>query len=46
MVPAITLEGLVTAIFFVCEIFVFTLAVLNYNLFGDIFGRGLDDNKA
>lgn len=46
MVPAITLEGLVTAIFFFGAIFVLTLAVLNRNLFADIFGQGLSDNKA
>ena len=46
MVPAITLEGLVTAIFFFGAVFVTVLAVLNYNLFGDIFGKGIDDTKA
>jgi hypothetical protein len=46
MVPAITLEGLVTAIFFFGAIFVLTLAVLNRNLFADIFGQGLSDTKA
>ena len=46
MVPSITLEGLVTAIFFFGAIFVLTLAVLNKNLLADIFGQGIDDNKA
>lgn len=46
MVPAITLEGLVTAIFFFGAVFVTVLAVLNHNLFGDIFGKGIDDSKA
>jgi hypothetical protein len=46
MVPNITLEGLVTAIFFFGAIFVLTLAVLNKNLLADIFGQGIDDNKA
>lgn len=46
MIPAITLEGLVTAIFFFGAIFVLTLAVLNRNLFADIFGQGLSDSKA
>lgn len=46
MVPAITLEGMVTAIFFLGAIFVLTLAFLNRNLFADIFGRGIDDSKA
>ena len=46
MVPAITLEGLVTAIFFFGAVFVTALAVLNHNLFGDIFGKGIDDTKA
>ena len=46
MIPAITMEGLVTAIFFLGAIFVTVLAVLNHNLFGDIFGKGIDDTKA
>ena len=46
MVPSITLEGLVTAIFFFGAIFVLTLAVLNRNLLADIFGQGIDDSKA
>jgi hypothetical protein len=46
MVPVITLEGLVTAIFFFGAVFVTVLAVLNHNLFGDIFGKGIDDTKA
>jgi len=46
MIPAITFEGLVTAIFFFGAVFVTVLAVLNHNLFGDIFGKGIDDTKA
>lgn len=46
MVPAITLEGLVTTIFFFGAVFVTVLAILNHNLFGDIFGKGIDDTKA
>jgi hypothetical protein len=46
MVPIVTLEGLVTAIFFFGAIFVLILAVLNRSLFSDIFGVGLDDHKA
>jgi len=46
MVPAITLEGLVTAIFFFGAVFVTILTVLNLSLFGDIFGVGIDDTKA
>lgn len=46
MIPAITMEGLVTAIFFLGAIFVTVLVVLNHNLFGDIFGKGIDDTKA
>ena len=46
MVSALTLEGLVTAIFFFGAVFVTVLAVLNFNLFGDIFGKGIDDSKA
>ncbi len=46
LVPSVTLEGLVTAIFFFGAIFVLALAILNRNLFSDIFGQGLSDNKA
>jgi len=46
LLPSVTLEGLVTAIFFFGAVFVTTLAVLNRNLFGDIFGKGIDDTKA
>ncbi len=46
MIPAITMEGLVTAIFFFGAVFVTILSVLNFNLFGDIFGKGIDDTKA
>ena len=46
LMPAVTLEGLVTAIFFFGAVFVSTLAILNRNLFSDIFGKGIDDTKA
>ncbi len=46
LIPSVTLEGLVTAIFFFGAVFVTTLAVLNRNLFGDIFGKGISDIKA
>ena len=46
LLPSVTLEGLVTAIFFFGAVFVTVLAVLNNNLFGDIFGKGIDDSKA
>ena len=46
LLPSVTLEGLVTAIFFFGAVFVTTLAVLNRNLFGDIFGKGISDTKA
>ncbi len=46
LVPSVTLEGIVTAVFFFGAIFVLTLAYLNRNLFSDIFGQGLSDNKA
>jgi hypothetical protein len=41
-----SLENLVTAIFFFGAVFVLILAVLNRNLFADIFGIGLSDSKA
>ena len=46
LLPGVTLEGLVTAIFFFGAIFVLILAVLNRNLFANIFGVGLSDTKA
>ncbi len=46
LLPSVTLEGLVTTIFFFGAVFVTVLAVLNNNLFGDIFGKGIDDPKA
>lgn len=46
LLPSVTLEVLVTAIFFFGAVFVTTLAVLNRNLFADIFGKGIDDTKA
>jgi hypothetical protein len=46
MLPMVTLEGLVSAIFFFGAVFVAILAVLNHNLLGGIFGIGIDDTKA
>ena len=46
LLPSVTLEGLVAAIFFFGAVFVVTLAVLNRNLFADIFGKGISDTKA
>lgn len=46
LVPSVTLEGIVTAVFFFGAIFVLTLAYLNRNLFSDIFGQGLSNNRA
>lgn len=46
LLPSLTLEGLVTAIFFLGAVFVTTLAVLNRKLFADIFGKGISDTKA
>ena len=46
MLPMVTLEGLVSAIFFFGAVFVAILAVLNHNLLGGIFGKGIDDTKA
>lgn len=46
LLPGITLEGLVTAIFFFGALFVLALAFLNINLFRDIFGKKISDSKA
>lgn len=46
MMPVIPLEALMSAIFFFGAVFVTILAVLNFNLFGDIFGKGIDDTNA
>jgi hypothetical protein len=46
LLPGVTLEGLVTAIFFFGAIFVLLLAFLNRNLFAGIFGVGVSDSKA
>ncbi|TFG49634.1 MAG: hypothetical protein E4H33_01870 [Anaerolineales bacterium] len=43
LVPAVTQDGLVTAIFFFGAVSVLTLAILNRNLFVDILGKGIDD---
>ncbi len=46
LLPSVTLEGLITAIFFFGAVFVITMAVLSRNLLADIFGKGIDDTKA
>jgi hypothetical protein len=46
LLPSVTLEGLVTAIFFFGAIFVLMVAVLNRSLFAGIFGLGISDSKA
>lgn len=46
LLPNLSLEDLVTAIFFFGAVFVLILAVLNYNLFANIFGVGISDSKA
>lgn len=46
LIPGLSLENLVTAIFFFGAVFVLILAFLNRNLFASIFGIGLSDSKA
>jgi hypothetical protein len=46
LMGGVSLDNLVTAIFFFGAVFVLILAVLNRNLFADIFGVGLSDSKA
>jgi hypothetical protein len=46
LMPGLSLESLVTAIFFFGAVFVMVLAILNRNLFVNIFGIGLSDAKA
>ncbi len=46
LMPGLSLENLVTAIFFFGALFVTILAVLNRNLFASIFGLDLSDSKA
>ncbi len=46
LMPGATLDGLVTAIFFFGAVFVLILAVLNRNLFANIFGTTINDSKA
>ena len=46
LIPSLSLEILVTSIFFFGALFVLVLAVLNRNLFASIFGVGIDDSKA
>jgi hypothetical protein len=46
LLPTLTLEDLVTAIFFFGAVFVLVLAILNRNLFASIFGVGISDARA
>jgi len=46
LLPSLSLENLVTAIFFFGAVFVLMLAILNRNLLANIFGMGLNDTKA
>ncbi len=46
LLPGLSLENLVTSIFFFGAIFVLVLAILNYNLFANIFGVGISDARA
>lgn len=46
LMPSISLESLITAIFFFGAVFVLVLAILNRNLLANIFGIGLTDAKA
>jgi hypothetical protein len=46
LIPSLSLESLITAIFFFGAVFVMVLAILNRNLLANIFGIGLSDAKA
>lgn len=46
LMPGLSLEILVTAIFFFGAVFVLVLAILNRNLFASIFGIGISDPMA
>jgi hypothetical protein len=46
LLPGVSLENLVTAIFFFGAVFVLILAILNRRLFASIFGMDLSDSKA
>jgi len=46
LMPDLTLEGLVTALFFFGAVFVLMLAKLNRDLFANIFGIGMSDIEA
>lgn len=46
LLPGVSLENLVTAIFFFGAVFVLILAILNRSLFASIFGMDLSDSKA
>ena len=46
LMPGLSLENLVTAIFFFGAVFVLVLAILNRTLLANIFGIGLSDSKA
>jgi len=46
LIPGLSFETLVTVIFLFGAVFVLVLAVLNYNLFTNIFGVGISDSEA
>ncbi len=46
LIPSLTLEILVTAIFFFGAVFVMVLTILSRNLFANIFGLGISDSEA
>jgi len=46
LLPGLSLENLISAIFFFGAVFVLVLAILNRNLLANIFGIGLSDSKA
>jgi hypothetical protein len=46
LMPGLSLENLVSAIFFFGAVFVLVLAILNRNLLANVFGVGLSDAKA
>lgn len=46
MIPGLSVEAIITVIFFFGAVFVLILSILNYRLFGNIFGVGIDDPNA
>ena len=46
LMPSLSLENLVTVIFFFGAVFVLVLAILNRDLFANIFGMGISDSEA